>query len=299
MKILLLGRNGQVGWELQRSLAPLAEVVALDRHGQDGLSGDLGDPDGLRETVARIRPQVVVNAAAYTAVDRAESEPETAEAINAHAPLVLAESTARLGALLVHFSTDYVFPGGGERPWREDDEVAPLNVYGASKWRGEEAVRAANPRHLIFRTQWVYAARGGNFLRTMLRLACERERLEVVDDQFGAPTGAELIADVTALAIRAWQARPELAGTYHLAARGVTNWHGYARFLIDSARAAGWPVRVADEAILPVDTGAFPTPARRPQNSRLSLERIESTFNLCMPDWRQGVARAVQEMNRP
>ena len=295
MKVLLLGKNGQVGWELQRALAPLGELVALGRQGAGGLCGDLGDAEGLRATVREVRPDVIVNAAAYTAVDRAESEPELAEAVNGVAPGVLAEEAAALGALLVHYSTDYVFEGEGERPWQEDDPTAPVNVYGMSKWQGEEAVRAANPFHLILRTQWVYAARGKNFLSTMLRLAAERDRLQVVDDQFGTPTHAELIADVTAHAMRGVLVQPSLAGTYHLAAQGVTTWHGYAQYAIGVARELGWPTRVQDKAIVAVDTSAFPTPARRPHNSRLALDKIEQAFDLRMPDWRDGVIRTIEE----
>ena len=204
MKVLLLGKNGQVGWELQRSLAPLGELVALDRHStlEDGGCGDLNDLDGLRETVTRLRPDVIVNAAAHTAVDKAESEPELARALNAAAPGVLAEAAHAVGALLVHYSTDYVFDGSGTAPWTEDAATGPLSVYGQTKLEGEQLIAASGARHLIFRTSWVYAARGGNFAKTMLRLAQERERLTVIDDQFGAPTGAELIADVTAHAIR-------------------------------------------------------------------------------------------------
>lgn len=298
MKILLFGKDGQVGWELQRALAPLGELVALDRRGRNGLCGDLSDLEGLRRTVAEVKPQVVVNAAAYTAVDRAESEPQQARAINALAPAELSLAAREQNALMVHYSTDYVFDGAGERPWREDDVAAPLNVYGRTKWEGEQAVRDAGPDHLILRTQWVYAARGRNFPATMLRLAGERDRLEVVDDQFGAPTGAELIADVSTHAIRATLSNPDLAGTYHLAASGVTTWHGYARFLIQVARETGQAVRVADEAILPVGSDAFPAPAKRPHNSRLALDRIESAFGLQMPDWRAGVARTLRELTR-
>ena len=296
MKILLFGKNGQVGRELQRALAPLGEVVALDRHGQDGLCGDLSDPDGLRQTVATLKPQLIVNTAAYTAVDKAESEPELAQRINARAPGLLAEAASELGALLVDYSTDYIFDGNGERPWREDDPAAPVNIYGHTKWQGEEAIRAANPHHLILRTQWVYAARGKNFLATMLRLASERDRLQVVDDQIGAPTSAGLIADVSVHAIRGVIRRADLAGVYHLTASGETSWHGYARYAIQTARELGWPIRVEDEAIEAVPSSAFPTPARRPQNSRLALDRIEQAFELQMPDWRAGVERAVNEM---
>ncbi|SCZ67328.1 dTDP-4-dehydrorhamnose reductase [Thiohalomonas denitrificans] len=296
MKLLLLGANGQVGWELQRALAPLGELIALGRKGQNGLCGDLERLDELRETVRAVRPDIIVNAAAYTAVDQAESEPERVEQINAEAPGVLAEEALQQGALLVHYSTDYVFDGSGNTPWREDDKPAPLNVYGASKWRGEQAIRNTGARHLIFRTQWVYAARGKNFIRTMLRLAAERDALKVIDDQTGAPTGAELIADTTAHAIRKAVHQPELAGTYNLTAAGETSWHGYARFLIEAARQKGWPLKVADEAIAPVTTDAFPTAARRPHNSRLSLEKLETAFDLTMPHWRHGVERVVDEM---
>lgn len=296
MRILLLGPNGQVGWELRRALAPLGTLVALDRAKEDGLSGDLTDPDALPTAIREIRPQAIVNAAAYTAVDRAESEPERAHAINAAAPGILAELAREQGALLVHYSTDYVFDGSGERPWNEDDPPGPLNVYGRTKLAGEQAIRAANPHHLIFRTAWVYAAHGHNFIRTMLRLAAERDALQVIDDQHGAPTSAELIADVTAHAIRAAAGRSEYAGCYHLAAAGETTWHGYARHAIDFARQARWPIRVSSEAIAPVSTEAFPTAARRPHNSRFDCRKLETTFGLQMPDWRDGIGRVVEEM---
>jgi dTDP-4-dehydrorhamnose reductase len=294
MKILLLGCRGQVGWELQRALAPLGDVAALGREGSNGLSGDLENPDELRRTVRRFEPQVIANAAAYTDVNRAEAEPERALRINAEAPGVLAAEAARLGAWLVHYSTDYVFDGSGTTPWREDDRPAPLNVYGATKWRGEQAIRDTGCRHLIFRTQWVYAARGENFMRKILRLASERDALEVVDDQHGAPTGAELVADVTAHAVRLATAGQGPSGTYHLAARGETTWRAYARFVIDEARRSGWP-RLTDAAIVPADTDAFPTGARRPCNSRLCVDRLEQTFGLRLPHWRFGVARALGE----
>lgn len=298
MNILLLGKNGQVGSELQRALAPLGAVTALGRDAEQGLCGDLEQPDALRETVRQLQPDVVVNAAAYTAVDSAENEAERAEAVNARAPGVLAEEAARLNAWFVHYSTDYVFDGSGDRPWCEDDVPAPINVYGASKRAGEWAVHAAGAKHLVFRTQWVYAAQGKNFIRTMLRLASERDALQVVDDQFGAPTGAELIADVTAHALRRVVAQPELGGTYHLAADGQTTWCGYARFVIAAARAAGWPVKVGDSAIAAVDSEAFPTTARRPRNSRLDTRRLREAFDLALPDWRDGVERAVSEIVR-
>ncbi len=294
MKILLLGKNGQVGWELQRALAPLGVVVALDRAGADGLRGDLEDLDGLGRTVRRLAPEVIVNAAAYTAVDKAETDVERAGRINAEAPGVLAAAAAELGALLVHYSTDYVFDGSGDRPWREDSPTGPLSVYGRTKLAGEDAIRASGCRHLIFRTSWVHAARGGNFARTMLRLAAERERLTVIADQIGAPTGAELIADVSAHAIRATRAEPHLGGTYHLVADGATSWHGYAHFVIDTARELGVSLKVGE--IAPIASRDYPTAAARPLNSRLDTQRLRSAFGLHLPDWRDGVARMLREI---
>lgn len=302
MKILLLGKNGQVGWELQRSLAPLGELVALDRTGDEphGLCGDLQDLDGLRATVRATQPDVIVNAAAHTAVDRAESEPALARRLNSEAPAALAEAAQAVGAWLVHYSTDYVFDGSGTSPWPEDATTRPLNVYGQTKLDGERAIATACERHLILRTSWVYAARGGNFAKTMLRLAAERERLTVIDDQFGAPTGAELIADVTAHAVRQLQQRPHdtqpHAGTYHLAAAGETTWNGYARFVIDTARALKPGLNLAVQDVAPVATSAFPTPARRPHNSRLDTSRLQHTFGLRLPPWQPGVARMLAEI---
>lgn len=294
MKILLFGANGQVGWELQRSLAPLGDVVAVGRSG--GLPGDFGDPPSLRETVEQVAPDVIVNAAAYTAVDRAESEPDLARAVNAIAPGVLADAAAAAGAVLVHYSTDYVFDGSGDAPWQEESPASPLNVYGRTKLEGEQRIRASGATHLILRTSWVYAVRGNNFAKTMLRLAQSRETLSVVADQFGAPTGADLIADVTAHVVRAVVSRRDLAGTYHLAATGCTSWHGYAEHLIGLARTAGAPLKVREGAIEPVPAGAFPTLARRPANSRLSTARLRETFGLTLPPWQHGVARLVDEV---
>ena len=299
MKILLFGKNGQVGWELQRSLAPLGEVIALDfdSAGADGqgLCGDFTDRAGLAGTVRKVRPDVIVNAAAYTAVDKAESEPELAQRINALSPGVLADEARELGAWLVHFSTDYVFDGSGTTPWVETDTPAPLNVYGKTKLAGEKAVMRCD-RHLIFRTSWVYAARGANFAKTMLRLAGEREQLKVIADQIGAPTGAELLADVTAHALRAALAEPDLAGLYHLTASGETSWHGYAQLVIEQARRAGQAIRVAPQAIEAIPTRDYPTPAQRPLNSRLDTRKLQETFGLSLPDWKPGVERAVAEM---
>lgn len=296
--ILLLGKNGQAGWELQRSLATLGELVALDRHSTaaDGGCGDLTNPDGLRETVRRLRPAVIVNAAAYTAVDKAESEADLARTVNAVAPGALAEAAREMDALLVHYSTDYVFDGSGSTPWREDSATGPLGVYGQSKLEGEQAIIDAGARHLILRTSWVYAARGGNFAKTMLRLAKERERLTVIDDQFGAPTGAELIADVTAHAVRQVLRQPQDAGIYHLAAAGETTWNGYARFVLDTVRELQPALPLIAREVAPVPTSAFPTPARRPLNSRLDTTHLCQTFGLTLPHWQQGVRRMLTEI---
>jgi dTDP-4-dehydrorhamnose reductase len=295
LKILLLGKNGQVGWELQRSLAPLGELIALDSR-STVYCGDLTNLDGLAATVAAIQPDVIVNAAAHTAVDKAESEHALAHTVNALAPGVLAEAAQRCGAWLVQYSTDYVFDGSGEQPWRETDATGPLSVYGRTKLEGEQRIVAACEKHLIFRTSWVYAARGGNFAKTMLRLAKERDRLTVINDQFGAPTGAELLADVTAHAIRSAVTQPQLAGLYHLAAAGVTSWHGYAQFVIAQAAQAGVALKTTPDSIDPVPTSAFPTPATRPLNSRLDTHKLQTAFGLALPAWEQGVARMLTEI---
>lgn len=294
MKILLLGKNGQVGWELQRSLAPLGELVALDRHLVDGLCGDLSNLESLRATIRQIKPDVIVNAAAYTAVDKAESETELADRVNGLASGVMAEEAASLGAWLVHYSTDYVFSGQGVMPWQETDPVAPVNHYGVSKLAGEQAIIASGCKHLIFRTSWVYGARGNNFAKTMLRLAKDRETLSVIADQIGAPTGADLIADVTALAIQQVIKRPELAGLYHLAAAGEVSWHGYASLVIDFAKAQGEELAV--KTVSPIETTAYPTPARRPLNSRLNTQKLRNNFSLHLPDWQSGVTRMLREV---
>ncbi len=294
-KILLLGKNGQVGWELQRSLGVLGEVVALDRHSPDRC-GDLTNLAGLAQTVQAVRPDVIVNAAAYTAVDKAESEPVLAKTVNALAVGVLAQEAQALGAWLVHYSTDYVFDGSGTRPWRETDAPAPLNVYGQTKLEGERLIQAANPRHLIFRTSWVYGARGGNFAKTMLRLAQTRERLTVIDDQFGAPTGAELLADVTAHAIRLAVRAPDLAGVYHVAASGETNWFLYANMALARANRSEYATKIIVKSVSPIPTTAFPTPARRPHNSRLDTRKLQAAFGLTLPDWQPGVERMLAEV---
>ena len=296
MKILLLGKNGQVGWELQRSLALLGDVVALGSDSPAPLHADFSRPEALAATVRAIAPDVIVNAAAYTAVDKAESEPEVARAINALAPGVLAREAAACGAWLVHYSTDYVFDGSGSRPWVEDSPTGPLSVYGRTKLEGEQQIRESGCRHLIFRTSWVYAARGGNFAKTMLRLAAERDTLRVIDDQIGAPTGADLLADLTALAVRQARSRSELSGTYHAVASGEISWHGYAMHVIARARAAGQAIKVAADAIHPITSSAFPTAATRPHNSRLNTEKLRTAFNVTLPPWQTGVDRMLAEV---
>lgn len=295
MKILLFGKGGQVGWELQRSLAPLGELIALDTNSED-YCGDFTNLTGIADTIRAIAPDVIVNAAAHTAVDKAESEPELARIINAHASCVLAEEAKRCNAWLVHYSTDYVFDGSGDTPWLETDTTAPLSVYGATKREGEQAIIDSGCQYLIFRTSWVYAARGANFAKTMLRLAGDRDSLTVINDQIGAPTGADLLADVTAHTIRTVQQYPELAGLYHLVASGETTWHEYARFVLNFARDAGVDIKVADDAIAPVPTTAFPTPAQRPLNSRLNTHKLCTSFNLNLPHWQTGVARMLTEI---
>ena len=297
MKILLLGKNGQVGWELQRSLSSLGELVACDFDSPGDLKADFSQPESLAPLVRRERPDLIVNAAAHTAVDKAESEPELARALNATAPGVLAREAATLGAWLLHYSTDYVFDGSGNAPRDEDAPTGPLSVYGQTKLEGEQLIRASGCPHLILRTSWVYAARGGNFARTMLRLAAERDSLNVIDDQIGAPTGADLLADVSALALRSAIQQPALGGTYHCVAAGETSWHGYARFVIEWARANGQPVRVATDALRPIATSAYPTPARRPLNSRLATSRLQSAFGLRLPPWQAGVERMLREVH--
>ena len=294
MKILLLGKNGQVGWQLQRALAPLGEIVALERK---DAGGDLADPQGLAAAVRAAKPQVIVNAAAYTAVDKAESEPQLARLINTEAPAALASEAAASGALLVHYSTDYVFDGSGSAPWQESDATGPLNVYGATKLAGEQAIAASGCAHLTFRTSWVYAAHGDNFIKTMLRLAATRERLTVIDDQKGAPTGAELIADVTAHAISQTLQQPAKAGLYHLTAAGEASWFDYAQYVLALARQARpQGVKTAAGGVQPIASSQYPAAARRPLNSRLDTRRLQAVFGLTLPHWQAGVARVLEEI---
>jgi dTDP-4-dehydrorhamnose reductase len=298
MKLLLFGKNGQVGWELQRSLSVLGEVVALDRHSTDHC-GDLAQLDALAATVRQVRPDVIVNAAAYTAVDKAESETALAHTINALAPEVLAKAAHEVGALLVHFSTDYVFDGSGVRPWVETDPTGPLNAYGRTKLEGERLIAGACERHLILRTSWVYGARGGNFIKTMLRLAQERDKLTVIDDQHGAPTSAELLADVTAHMVRqqVGAAGPnELLGTFHVAAAGETSWHGYASHVIEQVRRTKPGLTLKATDVGAVSSEAFVTAATRPKNSRLDTAKLQALVGLTLPPWQQGVDRVLAEI---
>jgi len=293
MNILLLGKGGQVGWELQRALAPLGTVTAHDAD-----TADFTHPQQVAALVRHLQPDVIVNAAAHTAVDKAESEPELARLINATTPGAIAREAAALGALMVHYGTDYVFDGSGSTPRAEDAPTGPLSVYGRTKLEGEQALAASGCRHLNFRTSWVYAARGGNFAKTMLRLAGERDALNVINDQVGAPTGAELLADVTAHAIRTMHAHGNpaaLSGTYHLVAGGETTWYDYARFVIEWAREHGVAIKVPPQGIQPIATSAYPTPARRPLNSRLDTRKLQTAFNLRLPHWQAGVERMLTE----
>lgn len=293
MNILLFGKTGQVGWELQRALAPLGNVIALDVHSKD-FCGDFSNPEGIAQTVRRIKPDVIVNAAAHTAVDKAESEQEFAQLLNATSVEAIAKAAAEIGAWVIHYSTDYVFPGDGETPWQETDATAPLNVYGQTKLDGEKALQAHCAKHLIFRTSWVYAGKGNNFAKTMLRLAKDRTELSVINDQVGAPTGAELLADCTAHAIRTALVRPEVAGLYHLVASNTTTWYEYAALVFAQAREAG--IELAIEQLNAVPTSAYPTPAKRPQNSRLNTEKFQRNFDLVLPSWDIGVKRMLAEL---
>lgn len=293
MRILLIGKNGQVGWELQRSLSLLGELIAIDRF-DTKYCGNLERLEGIAETIRRISPDIVVNAAAYTAVDKAENEKKLALRLNAESVEVMAKETAKLEALLIHYSTDYVFNGSGTQFRTEDENTGPLNIYGETKLAGEISIEKYNPRHFIFRTSWVYAARGANFAKTILRLAREREFLSIINDQHGAPTGAELLADCTAIAIRTEMVNKQLYGTYHLVASGETTWFEYAQFVLQTAQQLGEDFLLKD--LKGVSTSAYPTAAVRPENSRLSNNKFQRAFNVAIPEWKIGVKRAVMEM---
>ncbi|MFD0912585.1 dTDP-4-dehydrorhamnose reductase [Methylophilus luteus] len=294
MKLLLTGCNGQVGFELQRSLAPVAEVIAIGR-----ADCDLADASALRALIQQIKPDGIINPAAYTAVDKAESDAVLATKINVDAPRIMGEEAAKIGAFVFHYSTDYVFEGVGEQFYRETDTTNPQNVYGHSKLQGEQALLSTCPRSLIMRTSWVVGAHGGNFAKTMLRLASERDSLSVVANQFGAPTSAALLADVTAQLVARIKASGGAAfpyGLYHVAASGVTSWHEYARFVIAQAVTAGKPVKVTPDMVKPISSADYPVPAKRPANSRLDTSLFQNTFDLRLPDWKQGVAHVLQQI---
>lgn len=293
MKILLIGKNGQVGWELQRSLSILGEVIAISSK-DTKLCGDLANLTEIAETIRMINPDIVVNAAAYTAVDRAEAEHGLAYLLNAESVAVLAKETAQIGALLVHYSTDYVFDGSGQHCRTEDDTTNPLNIYGKSKLEGELVIAKYNPRHFIFRTSWVYASRGHNFIKTMLHLAHTKKILNIINDQYGAPTGAELIADATAMAIRHEINNHSNYGTYHLVAGGETTWFDYANYIFKIAKENKEQLML--EEVCGIATDSYPTPATRPHNSRLENTKFQNTFNVFLPNWKCGVKRSIVEI---
>jgi dTDP-4-dehydrorhamnose reductase len=298
MRILLTGKNGQVGFELQRALAPLGEIVAVDQS-----DCDLADAAAIRRLVAATQPGIIVNPAAYTAVDKAESEPALAQAINGAAPGILGEEAKKLDALVVHYSTDYIFDGRKAGGYAEDDAPNPQSVYGKTKLAGEQALAASGARYLIFRTSWVFGAHGANFAKTMLRLAAERDSLKVVADQFGAPTSAALIADVTAQVLGQYLCRHANqcfpCGLYHLAAAGRTNWHEYAQAVVQAALAAGKPLRLRPDDVRAITTAEYPSPAPRPANSCFDTTRLRNTFGLCLPDWRQGLEHVMTQLLTP
>ena len=285
MRILVLGRDGQVGTALIETLAPLGTIVALGRAG-----ADLSRPETLAAVVEREQPDIVVNAAAHTAVDKAESEPELARAVNAASASVLARAAEKAGAWLIHYSTDYVFDGSKASPYVETDPTAPLNIYGVTKREGEQAIEAVGGNHLIFRTSWVHAPGGSNFIAKMLSLAQSRDELRVIDDQVGAPTSARLIAEITRQAIvRIADERPIAAGIYHLTAAGETSWNGYARYVIGRALERGVTLKARPDKVLPVPSSAFPTPARRPLNSRLDTRKLREALGIEFPLWQEDV----------
>ena len=296
--VLLFGANGQVGHVLATTLLPLGRVHACTRAELD-LSVAMGLQDRIDQMVSDVRPDVIVNASAYTAVDKAESEPDVARLVNATVPGWMAQAAARHGAIMVHYSTDYVFRGDKDGMHVETDPVGPLSVYGKTKLEGEQAVAAASPRHLIFRTSWVFGAHGGNFLKTMLRLARERDALSVVADQFGSPTSASLIAQTTASVLAQMLHAPASDprwGIYHLVAGGETNWHAYATYVIEKARQAGVSIRVAPGAIARIAGKDYPVPAPRPSNSRMDTTKLRQTFGLSLPDWHEGVDQVLEDV---
>lgn len=297
MKILLLGKNGQVGFELDRSLQPLGQVYALDRHSNaDGLCGDVANFDAMTHVFDQIRPDIVVNGAAYTAVDKAETDTVQAELINHLAVKHLAELAKQHQALLIHYSTDYVFDGTGETAWTEEDSTGPINVYGQTKRQGELALEQSGANFINLRTSWVYGTHGNNFIKTMLKLGASRETLGIIADQIGSPTGASLIADITAQIIRQYQLNPTSIemGHYHLAAQGECSWYDYAKFIFDVAREMGADLKV--KQVNAIGTADYPTPAKRPHNSRLNTSKLQRNFSLHLPHWQQGVRQVLGEL---
>lgn len=289
-KILLIGKNGQVGWELQRTLAPLGSIIALG-HGDM----DLADPDSIRDNIRKSHPDLIVNAAAYTAVDKAETEPELAMNVNGIAPGIMAREAAAIGAAILHYSTDYVFDGAKPDPYLENGITNPLGVYGRTKLAGEDAVRASGAAHLIFRTSWVYGVRGHNFLHTILRLAKERDELRIVDDQIGAPTWSRMIAETTALALAqcpSLEALSEKSGTYHLTSRGSTSWHGFAKAILETFSPEKKP------ELTPIPTSSYPLPAARPKNSVLSNDKLQRAFGIAIPQWDACLELCMQDLSR-
>lgn len=295
MKILLFGKNGQVGWELQRSLAPLGQLIALSSSSKE-LCGNLTNLSGIAQTIQKVSPDVIVNAAAYTAVDKAENESELAHIINAQAPGVMAHEATKSKAWLIHYSTDYVFDGSGHTPRSETEIAKPLNVYGKTKLEGEKNITQTGCHHLIFRTSWVYSTYGNNFIKTILRLAQERDELKIINDQIGAPTGAELLADVTAQIVPITKQHSGISGIYHLASQGNTSWHNYARFILAYALSTNLPLKTQPDSVLPIASSEFPTPAKRPHNSRLNTHKFHSAFGLNLPNWEIGVTRTLTEL---
>lgn len=293
--ILLLGANGQVGWELRRSLSVIGQLIALDRH-STLYCGNLEAPNQIAQTILTLKPHVVVNAAAYTAVDKAEQDSDKAYLINATAPLEIAKACQIVNAVMVHYSTDYVFDGTGQHARNESAPCNPINLYGASKLAGEQAIQQNCSRHLIFRTSWVYAQKGSNFAKTMLRLAQEKTSLNVISDQIGAPTGADLIADITAHVVRQTLSLDNNYGLYHLVADGCCSWFEYTQLILSEAQRLGKDLKVKSDQVIPIPSSAYPTAAKRPFNSRLDHELLSNTFNLYLPSWQLGVKRLVQEL---
>lgn len=294
MKILLLGKNGQVGWELQRALSPLGDLTALDRHSQE-YCGDLTKPQELAKTIYTLQPDVIVNAAAYTAVDKAENEPELARLINSEAVKIIAECAESIGALFIHYSTDYVFPGDGDHFWAEDAPTSSLNTYGQTKLEGEQHIQQCCSHYLILRTSWVYSALGNNFAKTILNLAKNREKLSIIEDQYGAPTSAELIADCTAIALIKTRQHKENTGIYHLVSSGETNWYQYAKLVIDEAKSNNIPLSIKEITAIPATE--YPLPAKRPYNSRMNNTKFKHVFSVELPQWQVGVIRMIKELS--